>query len=128
MQRTKKLSTVVRRVRRLAAKYPKAVYKAPEGAAVCYYNKGKVVNGPKVEGCIVGQAIRGYNPLRDPNDTFSAEILDFHTVHEFDREEEGFDEMLSWLRRVQFGQDGGLSWARAVEAADQFHPNVAKVV
>lgn len=112
----------VAKVRELAATYPDAVYVQvidDEGESWCHYDKGVVENGPRREGCIIGQC-------------FPEEVFETDTFLEQDRSGVttllpalfGFakytDEM-NWLRSVQSFQDRGDTWETAVRRADDDH-------
>lgn len=108
--------TLVDRVRVLAAKYPEGLYAVDDSLAdddECSYTKGIVENGPPTEGCLIGQAARGYIAIPPEADRHGiVSVLDDLGV-------EGSKPERDWLENVQTSQDGGYRWAEAVATADQ---------
>jgi hypothetical protein len=50
------------KVKELKKQYPEAIYCKSDGLDCCKYFSGRVKNGPKTHGCIIGQAIRELYP------------------------------------------------------------------
>jgi hypothetical protein len=110
-------SDLIAGVRRLAELYPNAVY----GSEVCRYDQGGVTDGPPVEGCILGQAMREVS-----HDFYMKHCECVNGIwHEqflkvIDRTDDGNE--IEWLRRVQDEQDGKTPWGEAVKLADKRWP------
>lgn len=103
----KKASTLIKRIRKLAEQYPNATYQP--GPTGCEYYTGHVKNGPITEGCLVGQAARGY--VKIPSwFTGPVELL---------LELTGPPKEWHWLEDVQTAQDIGKRWGWAVQEADR---------
>ena len=109
---TKRASTLINRIRKLADKYPGATY-TPIDDESCSYTRGKVENGPEQEGCIVGQAAYGY--LRIPLDMDRSGV----GTLVIDTRVQGSEEEIAWMSEVQNQQDGGQTWEASVKAADR---------
>ena len=123
------MEDIVEGVRLLARKHPDAVYTMPEnqeGETIgCAYTRGKVIDGPQSEGCVIGQVLLGlhYNPDDlDSYDEFgnwmgvgpavSGLVTDLGLTDEED------DPNFMWLVCVQMKQDNGTPWGIAVKEAD----------
>lgn len=98
------VSQIYNEVEKLVNEYPEAIYKGH-----CNYITGKVENGPKEEGCIIGQAIRRLDPgfdfgCRDGSPIghlVNSSILNF---------ENDSTEKLIKLIDTQIHQDAGHNW------------------
>jgi hypothetical protein len=110
-------SDLIAGVRRLAELYPNAVY----GSEACRYDQGKVTDGPPVEGCILGQAMREVS-----HDFYMKHCECLNSIHfnsflkVIDRTDDGNE--IKWLGCVQDEQDGKTPWGEAVKAADKRWP------
>jgi hypothetical protein len=96
------LPSLVAKVKELGEKYPDAIYeKLPieMGPQRCSYSKGKVINGPEREGCIIGQALVELG-------------IDLECVKDNNSINNYFEscEEADWLCDVQDLQDRGKSW------------------
>lgn len=101
---------ILKEVRRLKKEYPDAVYTVgSNGTDVCSYIYGKVTNGPKTHGCIVGQAIRKCYPDL------------FNTLKKYEKDTSegifllgvsniGLTGSTTTLERIQQNQDSGKKW------------------
>jgi hypothetical protein len=110
-------SDLIAGVRRLAELYPNAVY----GSEVYRYDQGGVTDGPPVEGCILGQAMREVS-----HDFYMKHCECLNSIHfnsflkVIDRTDDGNE--IKWLGCVQDEQDGKTPWGEAVKAADKRWP------
>lgn len=92
---------------RLGTEYPNAKY-ITTNYGTCYYNKGKVANGPDAEGCIFGQALRN---LGVPAESLT-KIQSINLVLEALNIEYGGYSFMSCQR----SQDLGCTWGEAIKA------------
>lgn len=119
------LNKIVRRVKWLCKKYPAAEYTNEEGN--CQYTKGRVLAGPKQEGCLVGQALLHVCPeYRN-----KLEIIDTKTMKSaskciiglgFFRKSKVSDDSikkLQFLDDIQSYQDEGHTWSNALVRATE---------
>lgn len=103
--------TILDNVVTLIKKYPEAKYFPPGGKlGACFNNRGKVVDGPKEEGCIIGQACRMSGVTLEDGE---GGVLSAYNRREF-QDENGIRFI---LRRVQERQDSGYTWKEALETA-----------
>lgn len=111
------LPMIAANIIRLAYKYPKAVYQKlpPEktGNSGCLYNRGKVLNGPKTFGCLVGQAIRMTD--KDVYKKIKNNLGAFYSICSYQPNNCWYQFIVS----VQTMQDRGEPWGTAVEKALQ---------
>ncbi len=112
-----KASDLIAGARRLAELYPNAVY----DSKACRYDQGEVTNGPPVEGCILGQAMREVS-----HDFYMkhCECVNGIRFNRFlaviDRTDDGNE--IEWLGHVQDEQDCKVPWGEAVKSADKQWP------
>jgi hypothetical protein len=118
MKRKIKSSTLIRRVRALAEKYPDAHIDSSAGVSACSYATTPIVDGPSTLGCLIGQAGRGL--IAWPKDLITTVIDDskFDELINFETTEQR-----QWLAKTQRGQDAGMEWAKAVQGADRLWPS-----
>jgi hypothetical protein len=100
---------LIDKVKELARQYPNAVYQRPHSnKSACYYDKGKVENGPETEGCIFGHALRALDPeIVFPENPIG--ISNFLYILEVPRD--------PVFGEIQYNQDCGMNWRVAVESA-----------
>ena len=110
------LQKIVSRVKFLGKKYPRAKYNKIGGIA--FYTKGKVSNGPKLTGCIIGQAICHVRPdLRKRLTTMDMNacapvvedcLMELKIISRCTDDSD-------FLDRVQSNQDRGKSWGKSLD-------------
>jgi hypothetical protein len=107
------LEETARGLREIAAAKPDKVYRKARGADSCQY-----IHGKKTPGCIVGAfAVRNGVPvdyLLAKNDSAAYELTIWADDGEFSGRQ--------FAERVQYGQDGGATWARAFNDALAVYP------
>lgn len=96
---------ILAQVKKLKKQYPNAVYSRAKD--YCSYTSGRVKNGPKTQGCIIGQAIRELYPEN------------FASLKMYERDADsslGIDDILpdsktcSILAAIQHNQDYSNPW------------------
>lgn len=109
------VDSLVNAVRSLAEKSPDNIYMPAVRGEKCKYSSGQCKDGSC--GCIVGQGLAaiGLNPADFEDDNgrppSAAKIVgDCSNV---------WSKPASWLRRVQYYQDQGKTWSRAIILADK---------
>lgn len=103
---------IIAEVRRLAAEKPDYVYEKPEFSAFCLYMHGDE------PGCIFGHALHNLGWDVTAHDAGAINtVLDDNGVLTTTKQRE-------WMREVQFSQDHGSTWEKAVRSADQVAPRV----
>lgn len=136
-----KFTSMVQAVRYLADSHPNAIYVQPDldlelpsmmFKPRCFYFEGKVSGGPDGScGCILGQAIQlcddpmksTVSEMMKRNDLGGDISAGFEALSVL-KILEGFatPEEIEWLYHVQFRQDNGDRWGRAVASADKYRP------
>ena len=119
-------------VRRLAALRPDHVYDAETYddlsiGSKCKYTHSNL-DGSKVAGCIVGQAIFNITGKLVDQSTYGGGVLDFPFMQkEHSHDDEGYgrwSDRAKFLANVQYHQDSKMSWGNAVITADDTdHPS-----
>lgn len=96
---------------RLGTEYPQAKYIRPTGKSFgpCYYDEGKVINGPEGErGCIFGQALRNLGMKENLNKLMGIrELLSIMNIP-------CSDELASRFTACQYIQDQNCTWGNAI--------------
>ena len=109
---------LVAEVRRLAAENPDATYF--RNASTCSYLHGTAAGGV---GCIIGQAILAIDPdLRDFLRQVDGESISAISK----RLGLSYGPEIQWLSRVQFKQDCGNPWGKAVSLANEEASHVSE--
>ena len=98
------------KVKELKKQYPEALYSKPNEHDCCKYFSGRVKNGPKTHGCIIGQAIRELYP----------ENIAFLKKLDNDPESDtAIDDLLPMsksrdlLQSIQNNQDYNVTWGKS---------------
>lgn len=115
---------LIAKIRELAQKYPNALYKKGWELAVCSYDKGTVVNGPKTCGCIVGQGLRRVSQKRFKETAEKESTSTSYQVLKNILNLPINTNKANWIRRVQSNQDFGKTWGQAVKDACEAYPSV----
>lgn len=108
-----KTSVILNECKKLKRKYPNAKYEP--GHFGCAFGSGRVKNGPRTHGCLVGQAIRRVYPAlfkiiknkEKKGDDFYSSILDLKEL--------GVQGNGEKLNRLQANQDQGIPWGECTE-------------
>ena len=112
------LQRVLAKVKELAKKYPAAVYK-PTGS--CKYTVGRVEDGPKRCGCLIGQALVSCRPtLKEKlsNLDKSRNISFNHLCDKLDLIRTKNDENIAAkLSDIQYCQDSGYTWSESIKCS-----------
>jgi hypothetical protein len=118
------LITLITTVRKIAAKYPDAIYKRGETKIECYYSKGissTPSNKIPGKGCLIGRALREMRQKVDPSSEGEV-VASFinYTTDEYP--------YMQWLEQLQMSQDAQREWRNAVEIADIRFPDGSCII
>lgn len=109
---------VVNEIRKVAAEQPDFIYNEG-GLAECMYTKN---TDGSPGGCIVGRALMRLGveeeDLVESDGQFASRVLSDLGIS-------GDRFVMLWIAEVQEVQDGGKTWAEAVQSADTYYPVAA---
>lgn len=121
--------TQIRKLKRavlsLAKKWPDASYvrHTGEDGSSCQLSRGKVHDGPRICGCIIGQALvesglASKRKIRSMDDVPVVATIPHKFIEPSKPSAESL-EIIHWMTKVQEFQDSGIRWSTSVAMADK---------